>query len=403
MGISWTTASKGVRYREHPTRRHGKRADRYWALQYKLHGKVINEAVGWWSDGHSQAEAEELLRTLRKNQTAGEGPQTLAEMQAAGRAKRQEEARRDITLADYWHGNYAPQAQQTKRPETWRGEERNMRVWLGPAVGGLPLRKIHARDLEALRRKMVGEGKAPRTIQLVLATFRAVWKHAKAWGVVDEDCPAKGVPLGRIDNGRVRFLAPEELNQLLEAIKERDENAWRLCLLAAHTGARLGELAALRWAQVDMVLNSLTFIHTKTGKPRALPMTPQVAIMLSELGPRAPHERVLSNANGSPWRTQPNAFRKIVDSQGLNDGRVDPREKFVFHSLRHSAASILLGEGVDPRVIMDLFGWSTMAMLTRYTHPSAEAKVRALAALGNAMKAQNSNGLPSRCLSGELS
>jgi hypothetical protein len=43
---------------------------------------------------------------------------------------------------------------------------------------------------------------------------------------------------------------------------------------------------------------------------------------------------------------------------------------------------------------MELFGWSTMAMLTRYTHPGAEAKVRALAALGSAMQAQPGKVLP---------
>ena len=97
---------------------------------------------------------------------------------------------------------------------------------------------------------------------------------------------------------------------------------------------------------------------------------------------------MLSNADGTPWRTQPNAFRRAVAALGLNDGRTDPREKIVFHSLRHSAASLMLAAGVDARTIMDLFGWSTMAMLQRYTHPGAEAKARAVASLGAAMNAQ---------------
>jgi len=321
-------------------------------------------------------------------------------MQTEGQAKRQEEARRDITFADYWRENYASQAQQTKRPETWRGEERNMRVWLAPEVGALPLRKIHPRDLENLRRKMVAEGKAPRTIQHVLATFRAVWKHAKRWGVVDGECPAKGVTLGRIDNGRVRFLDPTEMNALLDAVRERDENAWRLCLMAAHTGARLAELAALRWAHVDLAANSLTLLHTKTGKPRAFPMTPQVAAMLTEIGPGAPDALVLTNADGKPWRTQPNAFRRAVAALGLNAGRTDAREKIVFHSLRHSAASLMLAAGVDARTIMELFGWSTLAMLQRYTHPGDAAKARAVASLGTALNAQPGKVVPFRQVDG---
>lgn len=396
MGISWKTASKGVRYREHPERKHGKRADRYWSLQYKLNGRVINEGIGWWSDGHTQEEAEGVMRTLRLNQTSGQGPQTLAELNATNMSHREEEARKDISLSDYWQENYAPQAMQGKRPETWRGEERNMRVWLAPAVGNMPLRKVHPRELEKLRQSMVAEGKATRTIQHVLATFRAVWKHAKRWGVVDGDCPAKGVSLGRIDNGRVRFLSPAEVNTLLEEVKGKDRNAWRLCLMAAHTGARLGELSALKWAHVDLAEGNLTLIHTKTGKPRAFPMTPQVREMLAEMGPGQASERVLSNADGTPWRTQPNAFRRAVAALGLNEGRTDAREKIVLHSLRHSAASLLLAAGVDARTIMELFGWSTLAMLQRYTHPGAEAKARAIASLGAAMNAQPGKVVPFR-------
>jgi site-specific recombinase XerD len=80
----------------------------------------------------------------------------------------------------------------------------------------------------------------------------------------------------------------------------------------------------------------------------------------------------------------------------LNEGRTDAREKIVFHSLRHSAASLLLTAGVDARTIMELFGWSTLAMLQRYTHPGAEAKARAIASLGAAMNAQPGKVVPFR-------
>ncbi len=54
MAIKWISCGKGIRYREHPTRKHGKiskgetekPADRYYVLQYKRNGKVINESMG---------------------------------------------------------------------------------------------------------------------------------------------------------------------------------------------------------------------------------------------------------------------------------------------------------------------------------------------------------------------
>lgn len=53
MAVKWISASPGVRYREHGTRRHGKKPDRYWCVQYRRNGQTINEAIGWWSQGAS--------------------------------------------------------------------------------------------------------------------------------------------------------------------------------------------------------------------------------------------------------------------------------------------------------------------------------------------------------------
>ncbi|NDY56086.1 tyrosine-type recombinase/integrase [Desulfovibrio sulfodismutans] len=91
----------------------------------------------------------------------------------------------------------------------------------------------------------------------------------------------------------------------------------------------------------------------------------------------------------------PGASKNLV-AFGFNDGREDRRERIVFHSLRHSAASLILAAGVDIRTIMALFGWSTMAMLTRYAHPGDEAKARAVAALGVAVEARPGRVAPIR-------
>jgi len=117
----WTAAGSGVRYREHASRKHGKRPDRYWCIQYKLHGKTVNEAVGWWSAGASQTECEDLLSKLRQNQRSGQGPQTLKEMREAGRKQREAEAaareaarNRDVTLAGFFEDKYLPKAKLNK-------------------------------------------------------------------------------------------------------------------------------------------------------------------------------------------------------------------------------------------------------------------------------------------------
>jgi len=135
----WTSAGKGIRYKEHPTRKHGKKPDRYWCLQYKLRGRNVNEAVGWWSDGISQTQCVALLNELRVNQKSGQGPQTLKEMRAlnherreAETAAREEAAHKNRTLAGFWETEYFQQAQLRLSAHSLASQKTIMRSWLKP-------------------------------------------------------------------------------------------------------------------------------------------------------------------------------------------------------------------------------------------------------------------------------
>ncbi|MGE4299114.1 MAG: tyrosine-type recombinase/integrase [Desulfovibrionaceae bacterium] len=385
--MAWKqTGTPGIRYREHSTRKHGVKRDRYFAIYYKVDGKRREQGLGWASEGWNLSKALEELGKLKEAARTGEGPVTLKERRKIADKARRKAERQDTTLAAFWEEHYAPAASQTKKPETWRTEEHHFRIWLAPRFGSLPLREIDPRELDTLRNAMRQAGRSPRTVQHVLATFRAVWKMACDWDIVAGDSPSKAVKVGHIDNARVRFLSPEELAALLAEVKRRDPNAWELVLAAANTGARLGELASLTWGNVNLMGREINLVHTKTGKPRTVPMTPNLADMLRDKEQGHPGDLVFQNSLGGPWGLQPTAFRKAVATLGLNRGREDRRERIVFHSLRHTAASLMLKAGVDLRTIQSLFGWSTLAMLQRYTHAGNEAKLRAVERLAAEMK-----------------
>jgi len=109
-----------------------------------------------------------------------------------------------------------------------------------------------------------------------------------------------------------------------------------------------------------------------------------------------PDELVFENSEGGRWELMHTSFRKALVALGFNDGREDRRKRIFFHSLRHTAASLMLAAGVDIRTIMALLGWSTMAMLTRCTHPGDETKARAVAALGVVVEAAPGRVTPFR-------
>lgn len=72
MAVQWyKTKFLGVRYREHPTRKHGIRPDRCFSIRYKLDGKDKEEAIGWASEGWTAEKAYAQLSRIRENIRTG--------------------------------------------------------------------------------------------------------------------------------------------------------------------------------------------------------------------------------------------------------------------------------------------------------------------------------------------
>ena len=79
--LKWhKTGTKGIRYRQHPTRKHGRKFDVYYAIRYQGNGIRIEEGLGWASEtGITLDKAVTALSKLREAAVKGEGPVRLAE------------------------------------------------------------------------------------------------------------------------------------------------------------------------------------------------------------------------------------------------------------------------------------------------------------------------------------
>ena len=62
------TSSRGIRYREHPTRKHGIMPDKYYMYNYRIGKNLVQEALGWASEGMTQEEAETTRHDMKKAQ-----------------------------------------------------------------------------------------------------------------------------------------------------------------------------------------------------------------------------------------------------------------------------------------------------------------------------------------------
>ena len=378
-----STKYTGVRFREHPTRLHGIRKDRCFFVRYKVDSKLYEDSVGWASEGMTAEKASGIRAELRKAARLGEGSRTLNEKRSKEKKKQVKRDRENIIFSKFFTDTYYPQAELSKKPKTYKGEFQHVRDWINPVIGNKSIKDIDADDLNKIRIALSKAGRSKRTAQHVLSTVRIVWNHAKSRELVSGDCPVKSIKLGRIDNARIRFLKPEEIQNLLDEVASRDMKAHNLTVAAVNTGARLGELTALTWGNVNIEDRTLTFVHTKTGKPRTVPMTDGLFNVMTQIKQSGPGYLVFTNRKGEKWKEQPWAFRQAVKDLGFNEGRPDRKEHITFHSLRHTAASLMLASGVDVRTLQELFGWSTLQMLQRYTHATNKAKTRAVTNLGN--------------------
>ena len=87
----WIKLEKGIRCRKHPTRKHGIKADVYYVLRFSVDGKMVQEALGWASEGMTLARARVELAKLREAKRSGLGARSLREKRQKAEAERRAE------------------------------------------------------------------------------------------------------------------------------------------------------------------------------------------------------------------------------------------------------------------------------------------------------------------------
>jgi integrase len=381
MSVQWhNTQYTGVRYREHPSRKHARRPDRYFAIRYKVNGKLKEEALGWASEGWNAEKAHLERSGLRKAQNLGEGPQTLSEKRALENEKREQteaEKRRlkkeNMTFGQYFQQTYFPIAKDNKGWRSYNREESLFRLWVDPVIGKMPFKDVRPFHMEKLKKSMSDAGKAPRSIQYALAVVRQVFNHAKRNGVHAGESPTSMVAQPKLNNKRERFLTHEEAGILLAKLATKSQQLHDMAIVSLHCGARAGEVFDLTWGCVDFGNGTILLLDTKSGKNRRAYMTSEVREMLKNKGPGKPNELIFKDTKGNKIADISNSFARVVEELGLNVGVTDRRLKVTFHTLRHTHASWHVMDGTDLYTVMKLLGHSTISMTERYSHLGSDS------------------------------
>lgn len=264
------------------------------------------------------------------------------------------------------------------RPSTWRRYAGMVRTHHLPRLGRFSLTKLTPGDVERMLRDMDG---SPRTRHHARAVLRTALARAVAHGLILRNPAALAAP-PRVEHREVEAWDAPQVRTFLDGI--RGHRLEPLLTVAVVTGLRQGELLGLRWSDVDLAAGTLTVRHalqrvdgrlqlveTKTPRSRRTIPLPELALRALRTAQETPIGSlyVFTASNGSPLdgNNVTKRFQAIAAGLGL------PRIRF--HSLRHTAASLLLAQGTHPRVVMELLGHSQIGLtMNTYSHviPSLE-------------------------------
>lgn len=405
------TSFKGVRFREHPTRKHGKgMKDRYFTIRYQKNGKRVEEGIGWASEidpkdqKHWTPEKAAVILAELKEAAQGlkEGPSRLSEKREKAKLRKEEETaekkrveKEQVTFSKYFEKTYLPISQTGKKKDTARKEQEHSENWISPVIGTLPFKEIKPFNLEKIKKNLLDDGKSPRTIQYVFATVRQVWNMARRDGLVNGDSPTKNVKIPKIDNKRVRFLNHDEAETLLNSLKGRDSVTYEMALLSLHCGLRFGEIANLKKGHIDTDRQVIDVVDPKGGKGRVAYMTHKVTTMLKhklQKNKKLKPEDFIFTKDGEKLNDTPREFSKVVADLKFNEGITDPRRKVVFHTLRHTFASWHVMAGTDIYTLKELLGHAVIQMTIRYSHLSNKTLQNATANFEKANRAAKKDG-----------
>ena len=254
---------------------------------------------------------------------------------------------------------------------------RKCKLRIRPVLGKVTLDRLDARQLDTFYDSLLAEGLAPSTVRQLHSFLSSALNQAVKWGWIDRAPTQRATP-PTVRAPDLPVPSPEDVQALISAA---DGVLRRAIALAALTGARRGELMALRWSDLDLEGGTMRIARaiadgkikdTKTHQVRVLALDEYAIEVLGQ--PGSPDDYVLS---GITPNTLTQRFRDLADTLDM---------KYRFHDLRHFSATQLVAAGTDMRTVTSRFGWASLQMVGRYASAVPQRDRDAAGVLGKALR-----------------
>lgn len=302
-------------------------------------------------------------------------------------------------LAEWMHF----QSTRGRSPTTLMGYHSLIDHHIKPALGSIKIGDLTAHHLDSLYSKCTQEGRSPRTVMNIHRVISASFNQGVRWGWLEKN-PALRATLPAVGPIKIESPSPEQARQLIAACQERSDVLGAFVFLAAVTGCRRGEVAALRWSSFHngvLVIGQSAYSvkgdagikSTKSGRERIVHLDPVVQTWLAYWRARCENQAkewevdldidafiISSRPDGSRFVNldlMSREVRKVANHLGM--------KSIHLHSLRHFAATELLAAGISARDAAEMLGHADPSLTLRiYAHATADrqkAAARVLAGI----------------------
>ncbi len=192
-----------------------------------------------------------------------------------------------------------------------------------------------------------------------ISVLKASMRLAEFWELIQPQ-PWHKVSRFKQSKGRIEFHTPNEIKQILAIFNEQ----WKLVvLLGCRAGLRRGEIANLKWTDVDFQNNQLYIAPNKTENYRYIPMADDLKKSLKKAFKTCKQDGYIINVGDTSNREDNNYlsayYRKATAKLPFN---------CFLHKLRHTFASHLVQNGVDLYRVSKLLGHTSIKMTEIYAH-----------------------------------
>jgi integrase len=369
---------------------------------------IYKDESGRWH-GYVSMGLKENGRRDRRHVSGGRRVDVVAKVRAL-EAKRDagtaEAAGRAPTVGDWldhWLEHIAPRRVRARTLESY---EALVRLHLRPGIGHHRLDRLQPEHLEQLYGSLLEDkGLSPATVLRLHRVLSRALRVAMQRGKIARNVATLVDPPAVKRATTALQLTVDEARRVLQAAEQgRNSARWTVALAV---GLRQSEALGLRWSDIDIDIGTLTVrrgLHRVAGRGliyeepkaersrRTLALPAQLvealhrhrAVQLEEREAACSlweeHDLVFAQVNGRPLdkRSDWEAWKALLRRAGVREVRL--------HDGRHTAATLLLSEGVHPRVVMELLGHAQMRTTTdTYSHVMPALAKEAAAKMGTAL------------------